>query len=151
MTIKHDWLTEPFDPSVRVIEVTRAQFEEKEPLPSFPRPKSAYTHYFPKTPLHIVHAVVAAGAEVALPLIFAAHRQMHMRESNSLVLTNSIWRAAGPYETAERRKRTVLKHLREIPDVLVLTKKRSPIAHYRVAYGPLWKQTPKIQLEDEGP
>jgi hypothetical protein len=136
----------------RVIHLTKAQCEGKEPLPPLPgRRQSIDAHYYPKTPLQIVLAVVAKEAQFALPLVLAAHRQMHMREVRSIALTKSIWRAAGLSDNnhARHRRSVALNHLRKIPDVLTLTLKRSRSARYQVAYGPLWKQRPRIHIEDE--
>src|SRR6516164_5653385 len=108
--------------------------------------------YYPDMPLHIVHAIVAKGAESALPLVLAAHRRMFMRKFRSTALTKSIWQAAGlPNDDNVDvwRRRTALVNLRKIPDVLVLVEKRSPIARYWVSYGPLWKRTPQVYIEDE--
>jgi hypothetical protein len=104
--------------------------------------------FYPTTPLHIVHAIIAKKAEYALPLVLAAHRRMYIREAKATALTKPIWQAAGLYEASEQRKRTTLQHLRKIPEVLTLIEKPSFIARYWVAYGPLWKRKPKIQIEE---
>jgi hypothetical protein len=131
------------------VKVAKAQMEGKEPLPPFPSKDPAANHYYPPTPIHIGLAVAEAGAEPALLLILAAHRQMCMRARRSIALTSSIWRAAGLPDDQDQRRRTVLANLRKIPGVLTLTEKRSRDAHYQVAYGPLWKRKPRLGIDGD--
>jgi hypothetical protein len=86
--------------------------------------------------LQIIHAVVTAGAEKALPLILAIHRQLHMTYRQSTPLNSAIWRAAGSPNT--KKQAAVLKKLEELPEIIRVDRRRTSLAHYRVGQGSQW-------------
>jgi hypothetical protein len=95
--------------------------------------------YIPVLPVKILRAVVEAKALKALPLILAAHRQLHMAKRGSVPLTGAIWDASG-YVT-RKDKTAALQKLKKLPKVIrLIPKNQTLFSFYDVAYGPLWKQ-----------
>jgi hypothetical protein len=111
--------------------------------------KKAAHHFYPNVPIPIVKAVVDARAEVALPLVMAAHRRLTMRRLNMIPLTSSVWQAAGYADCSKRRRQTAIANLRKIPQVLELKEQRSLSARYHLSYGPLWKRKKHAPIDDE--
>jgi hypothetical protein len=74
---------------------------------------------------------------------------MFMRGLRKTALTKSVWQAAGYALASDQKKRTAIQHLRKIPQVFSLIEKRSPTARYWIVYGPLWKQSPHVFIEEE--
>ena len=95
--------------------------------------------YIPAIPVKVLRAVVEAKATKALPLILAAHRQLHMAKLESVPLGGAIWDAAG--SPSRQEKAAVLRNLKKLPEVIRLVPKHQTMfSFYDVAYGPLWKQ-----------
>lgn len=93
--------------------------------------------YIPALPVKILRAVVKAKATKALPLILAAHRQLHMVKLESVPLGGAIWDAAG--SPSRQEKAAVLRNLKKMPEVIRLVPKHQTMfSFYDVAYGPLW-------------
>ena len=100
-------------------------------------PRRRWKAFTPPFPLPILAAVVAAKAEMALPLILAIHRQLVMTKRASTPLNGAIWEAAGDPPT--QRKKTILRRLQTLSEVISLTAEQTPMSYYRVAKGPLWE------------
>lgn len=99
-----------------------------------PRRQSAA--FIPSLPVRVVQAIVAANAEIALPLVLAVHRQITMKKQDEIALTAAIWTAAG--SASQKKREAILRKLKCLPDVIVVTKARTPSSYYRVGKGTIW-------------
>ena len=93
--------------------------------------------YIPSFPERLLQAVNDADAVIALPLILAIHRQLVMTRGKETPLTKAIWKCAG--SPSPKRRETILRTLKAIPHVILVTPARTAITHYRVAKGELWE------------
>jgi hypothetical protein len=104
-----------------------------------PRATRRVGAFVPSFPLPILHAVVAARAEKALPLILAVHRQLRMTRREWTPLNAAIWKAAG--SPGEKSRAAILRKLRGLPAVIRLELHRTVTTHFKVARGELWRDT----------
>ena len=104
--------------------------DKKEGKPSGQR------HFISAVPLQIIKITVAAGCEIALPLVLAIHRQLKMTGREWTPLNKVIWVAAG--DPPERKRSKILAVLKQRPDLIQIRPKRTTTSHYEVAYGALW-------------
>lgn len=95
--------------------------------------------YIPAFPQSLIQAVVDGDAVTALPLVLAIHRQLTMTNREETPLNEAVWKCAG--SPSPKRRETILRNLRTIPDVIRITAARTATAHYRVAKGKSWKET----------
>jgi hypothetical protein len=102
-----------------------------------PRASRRGEAFVPSFPLPILHAVVAARAEKALPIILAIHRQLHMTRREWTPLNAAIWKAAG--SPGEKSRAAILCKLRGLPAVIRLELHRTVTTHFKVARGELWR------------
>ena len=93
--------------------------------------------FVPSFPVRILCAVVAAGAEKALPVVLAIHRQLHMTRREWIPLNSAIWKAAGA--PSPKARAAILRKLRCLPGVIRLDPHQTVTSHYRVARGDLWR------------
>ena len=111
-------------------------------LQNFERPVNAGRHrverFVPPFPVTVIVAVVDAGAEKALPVILAIHRQLTMARREWTPLNAAVWKAAG--NPSAKVREAILRKLKELPDLLRIESHRTPTSHYRVARGPLWSR-----------
>jgi hypothetical protein len=92
--------------------------------------------FVPALPVAVVVAVVEAGAEKALPIILAIHRQLKMTTREWTPLNSAIWKAAG--RPSDKERAAILRKLKKLPDLIRIEIKRTSVSHYQVAKGPLW-------------
>lgn len=92
--------------------------------------------YIPPLPVQILQAVVAADAVIALPLILAIHRQLTMSGRSDTPLNRAIWQTAG--SPSHKKRSAILRKLKAIPEIILLTEARTPVSRYRVARGSAW-------------
>ena len=95
--------------------------------------------YIPAFPQSLIQAVVDGDAVTALPLVLAIHRQLTMTNREETPLNEAVWKCAG--SPSPKRRETILRNLRAIPDVIRITAARTATTHYRVAKGKSWKET----------
>ena len=94
--------------------------------------------YIPGFPQRIIQAIADADAVAAFPLVLAIHRQLVVTKRKETPLNEAIWKCAG--SPSPKRRETILRNLRTIPDVIRITAARTAITHYRVAKGKSWKE-----------
>lgn len=92
--------------------------------------------FVPPFPVLVLHVIVAAGAEKALPLVLAVHRQLLMTRREWTPLNSAIWIAAG--SPTDKERATILRKLKHLPDLIRIEERRTTMSRYRVARGPLW-------------
>ena len=92
--------------------------------------------YIPSFPARVLQAVNDADAVIALPLVLAIHRQLAMTKREETPLNEAIWRCAG--SPSPKRREAILRRLKTIPHVILVTAVRTATAHYRVAKGEAW-------------
>jgi hypothetical protein len=112
-----------------------------------------------------VSYIVKRRAEKALPLLLAIHRRLDMRNAEnarrgrsgkieSLPLTPGLWRDAG--NPAKTTRNAIYKHLRAMPDLVVILEHRTLTSHYRLKKGPGWlaieasPQRKSVYLDEDG-
>ena len=83
--------------------------------------------------------MVAAGAEKALPVVLAIHRQLRMTRREWTPLNSAIWKAAGA--PSPKARAAILRKLHGLSGVIRLDAHRTVTSHYRVARGDLWRDT----------
>jgi hypothetical protein len=110
-------------------------------------PKGAF--FVPNITVYVLHEIVKARALPALPLVLAAHRRMFMLGKRRTPLRRAIWQAAGIYKSRDPLRRTMFTNLKKIPKVIEIEKCRSPVATYRLKYGPAWEEEANVFIEDE--
>jgi hypothetical protein len=115
-------------------ELTDKDLRAYETPARLPRRQSAA--FIPSLPVRVVQAIVAANAEIALPLVLAVHRQLTMKKQNETALTAAIWTAAG--SPSQRKREAILRKLKCLPAVIVVTKARTPTSYYRIGKGAIW-------------
>lgn len=130
------------DPDDMPSEEEKRAWEKWDEELQLEKEKTFAKQFIPVFPVHVLQAIIKAEAEAALPIILAAHRWMYVLQRKATPLSSRIWDAAGYDDQAKTRNRrkTIITSLRKIPQVMKLTPRRSWIAHYWIAYGPLWKQ-----------
>ena len=92
--------------------------------------------FVPVFPLTVLAAVVAAGAERALPLLLTIHRQLTMTRREWTPLNGAIWKAAG--DPSAKKRATIISALRKLPELVRIEPHRTTTSHYQVAKGPPW-------------
>ena len=60
-----------------------------------------------------------------------------MTKRASTPLNGAIWEASGDPPT--QRKKTILRRLQTLSEVISLTAEQTPMSYYRVAKGSLWE------------
>jgi hypothetical protein len=100
--------------------------------------KSPY--FVPAFPTSILTSVVQAKAEKALPTLLAIHRQLAMTRREYTPLSAAVWSAAG--DPSEKKRATIVRKLKLLPEVVKVEPHRTAASHYRVARGPLWSSLP---------
>ena len=93
--------------------------------------------FVPMFPLSVLGAVVEAGAEKALPLLLAVHRQLKMTGREWTPLNAAIWKAAG--NPSAKKRAAILSTLKKMPELVFIGLHRTTTTHYRVSKGPLWE------------
>jgi hypothetical protein len=96
--------------------------------------------FVPGFPLSILYAVVSAGAEKALPVVLAIHRQLRMTGREWTPLNSAVWKAAG--SPSDKERASILRKLKGLPDLIRVTPHRTATTHYWVARGSLWQRGP---------
>jgi hypothetical protein len=94
--------------------------------------------FVPPVPLAVVKACAAAGCEIVLPLVLAAHRQLAMRHCEWTPLNKAVWTSAG--DPPERKREKILRELKARPDLLQFRQRKTATSHYDVALGTLWDE-----------
>jgi len=95
--------------------------------------------YVPSYPLRIQLALKKAKVTAnVVYLVMAIHRQMHMTKQNSIPLTGAVWDAAGC--SSQKEKAAILRKLKQLPEIVGLSVKRTLYGYYRATKGPLWDQ-----------
>jgi hypothetical protein len=122
---------------------------EAEALARYLKEAKQRRFFVDDVPLHVLHIVVAKSAHLAVPLILAAHRNMRMRGSDEVLLVRGVWEAAGYSPTTDRRRWSVLAQVRNIPEIMLVEERRSPIARYLLRRGPAWAETPSLRISGE--
>ena len=92
--------------------------------------------FVPMFPLTVLKLVVEAGAEKALPLLLAIHRQLTMTRREWTPLNGAIWNAAG--DPSAKKRATIISALRKLPELVRIEPHRTTTSHYQVAKGPRW-------------
>jgi hypothetical protein len=109
-------------------------------LRQFETPARASRHrtdaFVPALPVAVVVAVVEAGAEKALPVILAIHRQLKMTRREWTPINAAVWKAAG--NPSDKRRSAIIRMLKRLPAFLRIELHRTPSSHYRAAKGPQW-------------
>ena len=101
------------------------------------RPSRHRTEAFvPVLPMAVVVAVVEAGAEKALPVILAIHRQLKMTRRERTPINAAVWTAAG--DPSAKKRAAIIRKLKRLPDLICIKAHRTPSSHYRAAKGPQW-------------
>lgn len=106
-------------------------------------PRRQTPAFIPPLPVRVVQAIVAENAEIVLPLVLSIHRQLTMKKQNETALTAAIWAAAG--SPSQKKREAILRKLKYLPEVIVVTEARTPSSYYRVAKGVIWSD-----VEGEG-
>jgi hypothetical protein len=105
------------------------------------RKPSRKLDYFPRLPCSVVEIVCERQAEIALPLILSLARRFAIANREAEVpLSAVVWERAG--DPSERKRRTILTHLRQMPEIFGLIDRRTSRTRYRVVRGPIW-ETPE--------
>ena len=99
-------------------------------------PRENSKHFIPNFPQSILQAVTDKDATITLPLILAIHRQLTMTKKGETPLNDAIWRCAG--SPPHKRRTTILRKLKSLPDLIRVTSARTASSHYRVSRGDLW-------------
>ena len=99
--------------------------------------RETWAEFVPSFPARWLRVVEKANAHPALPLLLALHRQFSLRGNpSSILLTASVWATIGVNERVGRIR--VLRHARQLPELLILNWASSFVAHFRVTRGPEW-------------
>ena len=109
-----------------------SQYAELQRPPS----RGSANSFVPTFPTAILSAVVDAEADNVLPLILAVHRQQIMSRKKWIPITGAVWKVAG--SPTPKKRRTILRKLKALPEVVRVEESRTRISHYRVAKGPLF-------------
>ncbi len=104
--------------------------------------------FVPVFPLSVLGAVVEAGAEKALPLLLAIHRQLKMTEREWTPLNAAIWKAAG--NPSAKKRAAIISILKKMPELVFIGPHRTTTTHYRVSKGPLWEMRAYDSLQSMG-
>ena len=92
--------------------------------------------YIPALPQSVIKAVIDADAVVALPLVLAIHRQLHMTKRKETPLNEAIWKCACSPST--RRRVAILRKVKAVPHMIRLVGARTATKNYQVAKGEVW-------------
>jgi hypothetical protein len=89
-------------------------------------------------PRWVLKEIVRARAHHhTIPLVLAILRHARLRRTKTVPITSTIWAEAG--SPGERERKTILRHLRDIPGVLRLENRHQGYTRYQATLGDMWE------------
>jgi hypothetical protein len=98
------------------------------------------------------HLLDDENAMAALPLLLAIHNQMNLKKATSISITEKVWGVAAG--SSERKRKTMLRALKRVPDLVRLEERHRLKSRYRAHQGPLWNAeyvSPPDEDDEENP
>ena len=87
--------------------------------------------------------LVERQATIVYPLLLALHRHLDMAEKRGekeVASTPAVWENAGIPPTLKSTRETILAHLRQMPDLVILHDNGTLFFRYYVRKGPAWRR-----------
>jgi hypothetical protein len=111
------------------------------------KPKGRYVTMY--GPGDLSAYLVQRRATMAMPLLLAIQRRFDLtkkrRKDERIALTPAVWKDAG--NPPHTMRKTMLGHLRRMPDLALLVEERNLAFRYRVEKGPAWRAIEKTARE----